>query len=76
MLTKKALIEAIRHLPDDSPIVIQGIVPVCIRIIKGKQEGLDACGNPRFVQKAKGIQAVIFEHYSEISTGEVMEVRL
>jgi hypothetical protein len=73
-LTKKALLEAIRDLPDDSPIVIGGELMRGVRIEKGRINAESGYFNERFGRTPKGkTLAIMFTRRSENSEGIVSD---
>lgn len=73
-LTKKALLEAIANLPDDTPVVIGGELLTGVEIIRGRINADGGYYNPRFGRTDKGkALGIAFTHRTELSDGKVID---
>ena len=73
-LTKIALLNAIKDLPDDAPLVIGGELLTGVEIIRGRINAEGGYYNPRFGRTDKGkVLGIAFTHRTELSNGEVID---
>lgn len=71
-LTKAILIEAIKSLPDDAPVVINGELVNGVEIVQGRINAEDGYFSKRFSRTPKGkTKGIVFTRWTELSNGEI-----
>ena len=73
-LTKAQLLEAIKNVPDDSPVIVERECVLGVTLLTGRINAEPTFyGTARFAPTPKGkMTAIAFTHPAEISTGEVV----